>query len=95
MYKSLKEKPETANAGSRWSEEEINTMIAEIKDGKSHNEIATIHKRTFGSIISKLLSIAEQLINSDEPITVDEASKKIKLPVADINEYINKISKQK
>ena len=85
MYKALKEKPETANAGSRWTDEEIKTMFSEIKDGKSHNEIATLHKRTLGSIIGKLLSSAEQSINSNM-LDVEEASNKIKLPVADINE---------
>jgi len=88
--KALKEKPETANAGSRWTDDEVNLMLSEIKNGKTHNEIATIHKRTFGSIIGKLLSVAEQLINSDKPISVEDASKKIKLPIADINEHLIK-----
>ena len=88
--KALKENPETANAGSRWSDDEVKLMLSELKDGKNHNEIATLHKRTFGSIIGKLLSIAETGINSNL-LDVEEASKKIKLPIADINEHMIKM----
>ena len=73
--KALKEKPETANAGSRWSEDEVKTLLNEIKDKKNMTDIATNHKRTLGSIIGKLLSIAEQLIN-DDGLDVTTASKK-------------------
>jgi len=87
--KALKENPVTANAGTRWSDEEIKTMLTEIKDGKSMTDIATTHKRTFGSIIGKLLSIAEQLLSTGA-MDIDEVSKKVNLPIADINEYIIK-----
>jgi ATP-dependent DNA helicase PIF1 len=88
--KALKEKPETANAGSRWSEDEVKTLLNEIKDKKNMTDIATNHKRTLGSIIGKLLSIAEQLINEDN-MNINDASKKVNLPVADINEHLLKV----
>jgi len=88
--KALKEKPETANAGSRWSEDEVKTLLNEIKDKKNMTDIATNHKRTLGSIIGKLLSIAEQLIN-DDGLDVTAASKKVNLPIADINEHLLKM----
>ena len=87
--KALKENPETANAGSRWSDDEVKLMLSEIKDGKTMKEIAIIHKRTIGSIIGKLLNIAEQLINSNA-LDLDEISKKVNLPIADINDYLIK-----
>ena len=87
--KALKEKPETANAGSRWSDEEIKNMLDKIKEGKDLKDIATTHKRTFGSIVGKLLTIAEQLVTLGV-LTLEEVSKKVNLPIADINEYINK-----
>jgi ATP-dependent DNA helicase PIF1 len=88
--KALKEKPETANAGSRWSEDEVNTLLNEIKNKKNMTEIATNHKRTLGSIIGKLLSIAEQLINEDN-MDINDASKKVNLPIADIKEHLLKV----
>ena len=88
--KALKENPETANAGSRWSGDEVTIMLNELKEGKSHNEIATLHKRTYGSIIGKLLNIAEMGINS-KMLTIEETSEKIKLSIAEINEYMNKM----
>lgn len=88
--KALKENPETANVGSRWSGDEVTLMLNELKEGKSHNEIATLHKRTRGSIIGKLLNIAEMGINS-KMLTIEETSEKIKLSIAEINDYMNKM----
>jgi len=87
--KALKEKPETSNAGTRWSDEEIKTLLNEIKDNINMTEIATIHKRTLGSIIGKLLHISEQLIS--EGIDIDTISKKVNLPISDINDHLNKM----
>ena len=76
--KALKEKPETANTGSRWSEDEIKTLLNEIEKKISIKDIALIHKRTSGSINNKLLNIAEQLINHDK-IDPEVVSKKVNL----------------
>lgn len=87
--KALKEKPETSNIGTRWSEEEVKTLLDEIKGNINITEIAAIHKRTIGSINSKLLHISEQLIN--DGLDLETISKKVNLPIADINEHLNKI----
>lgn len=88
--KALKEKPETANTGSRWSEDEIKTLLNEIEKNLTIKEIALIHKRTSGSIISKLLNIAEQLINTDK-LDIEVVSKKVKLSVEEINQHLLKM----
>lgn len=87
--KLLKEKPETANVGMRWSNDEITTLLDEIKNNTNMIEIAHNHKRTVGSITSKLLNIAEQLIN--EGSSIDDVSKKVNLSVVDINQHLLKI----
>jgi len=90
MYQNiqkLRENPETSNAGKKWTEEEVNELLYEIKT-KSFSEVATIHKRTEGSIKSKLLAIALSLIN--KKMLIDEISNIVKLSSESIVEYANK-----
>lgn len=87
--KALKEKPETSNAGTRWSDEEVKTLLDEIKDNINMTEIAIIHKRTIGSIIGKLLHISEQFMT--EGLDIEIISKRVNLPIGDINDHLNKI----
>jgi hypothetical protein len=49
------------NMGKPWMKEEIDQLLSEIKDGKSHKQIAIIHKRTIGSILSILKRVAANL----------------------------------
>ena len=88
--KALKEKPETANVGMRWSEDEIKTLLNEIENNTNMTAIAINHKRTLGSITSKLLNIAEQLINNDG-LDINNVSKKVNLSIEDINEHLLKM----
>jgi len=95
MYQNiqkLRENPETSNAGKKWTEEEVNELLYEIKS-KSFSEVASIHKRTEGSIKSKLLSIALSLIN--KKMLIDEISNIVKLSSESIVEYANKHSDKK
>ena len=96
--KALKEKPETANAGLRWSDDEIKELLSKVENNVNLTEIANTHKRTLNSIIGKLLNIAEKLINEDE-LDIKIVSKKVNLPIEDITVYLaknkNKITKKK
>lgn len=87
--KLLKENPETANVGMRWSNDEIKTLLNETENHTSIAEIASNHKRTIGSITSKLFNIAEQLINNDG-LDINSVSKKVNLSIDDINQYLLK-----
>ena len=49
------------NMGKPWKKEEIDQLLSEIKDGKVHKEIAIIHKRTIGGILSILKRVAVNL----------------------------------
>ena len=88
--KALKEKPETANAGLRWSDEEVKELLSKAEKNVNLTEIANIHKRTLNSIIGKLLNIAEKLINKDKQ-DIDSVSKKLNLPIENINNHLTKI----
>jgi ATP-dependent DNA helicase PIF1 len=88
--KALKEKPETANVGMRWTDDEVKTLLNETENNINITVIANNHKRTLGSITSKLLNIAEQLINNDE-LDITIVSKKVNLPIEDINQHLLKM----
>ena len=83
---ALKEKPETAKTGSRWSLEENNQLLESIKNKDSFKSIALKHQRTEGSINSKLLSIAYKFIEDGKDIK--EVSKWVNKSEEEINEYI-------
>ena len=90
MYQNiqkLRENPETSNIGKRWTEDEINELLNNIKT-LSFDEVALIHKRTVGSIKSKLLSIAMSLIN--KKMLIDEITKIVKLSKESIEDYVKK-----
>lgn len=87
--KLLKEKPETANAGLRWSDDEIKELLSKVENNMNITEIANIHKRTLNSIIGKLLNIAEKLIKEDK-LDIEIVSKKINLPIKDIEQHLLK-----
>ena len=71
MYKAAIEKhPELINIGKKWSAKEEETLLACIKEGKSHASISVDFKRTTGSITSRLRELAVRYYNDDEPIQI-------------------------
>ncbi len=85
----LKENPDTENIGTKWTEDEINNLLNEIKENISFNDIALKHKRTLGSIKGKLYNIAEHYINQKK-MNVNDVSKIVNIPVIKINDYLLK-----
>jgi hypothetical protein len=55
----------------RWTKMEEDQLIDEIIMGKSHNEIANIHRRTLASIIGRLYAIAINLIKQNKTTISD------------------------
>jgi hypothetical protein len=69
--KKLKEgNPEKfANLGKPWADEEVVQLLTEIQKNLTHSEIAEIHKRSIGSILSRIKSIATDYhFNDNRPI---------------------------
>lgn len=88
----LKENPDTANIGKKWSDEEISELLKQIKDNVDLNTIAVLHKRTVGSITSKLLQIAYKyvMVNNQD---LNKVSKLVNISISDINTFISKSEK--
>jgi len=85
----LRENPETENAGKKWSEDEMNTLIKEIQKNVSIDDIAKIHKRTPSSITGKLLSMALSFI-TQKNMDINDVSKIVNLSVKSIQDYMEK-----
>jgi ATP-dependent exoDNAse (exonuclease V) alpha subunit len=96
MYQNivkLRENPDTANIGKKWSEDEINELLTEIKKNTSLKEIALLHKRTESSIKGKLFSIAISLIK--KKMSLEEVSKIVNINSELITEHMNKYPDKK
>jgi len=58
-----------ANLGKPWADEEVVQLLTEIQKNLTHAEIAEIHKRTTGSVLQRLKSIAADYhFNDNRPI---------------------------
>ena len=77
------------NMGKLWKKEEDLQLLSEIKENKPHNEIARLHKRTVGSIISKLRAISAEL-HLDEKKTIQECMQITGLDITDILDAIDR-----
>jgi hypothetical protein len=89
--KNLKEQnPERyANVGKLWKDEDVIELLSNVQKGLTHPQIAETHKRTAGSIISKLKEIAaDYYFNDERPI--NEIKKYTGLSVEAISEAISK-----
>lgn len=87
--KAIKENPDTENHGKKWTTEETNELLKEIKDDISFKDIALIHKRTMGSVRGKLFQIAEYLMNHKN-MPIDKVSETIGLSVDVIMDHFLK-----
>lgn len=63
--KQLKEQPETAAVGNRWTPEEEAQLVDSLGNGKDIDDIANEHKRTSGGIKSRMREIAVRMIESE------------------------------
>jgi len=95
MYQNilkLKENPETSNLGKRWTDEDVTQLLLQRKNDMSLEDIAKSHKRTYGSIKSKLLHYAVSLLDKK---SIEEASEIVKLSVSSIKEHMDKENNKK
>jgi DNA-directed RNA polymerase specialized sigma24 family protein len=63
--KQLKEQPETAAVGNRWTPEEEAQLIDALGNNKDVEEIAKDHRRTLGGIKSRMREIAVRMVEAD------------------------------
>lgn len=82
-----RENPETSRAGLKWEQEEDDALIDKINEGSSYADIAKQLQRTEGSIKTRLIIRALNLVEEDHSITLEDAAAKYKINVQDIQLY--------
>ena len=96
VIKELKNQPETSNAGSRWSDEENEQLLEELKNNKSYEDIAKDHKRTITAIKAHIICyVIFPIYNINEiESNIDEISEKYNIEPEIISRYIKKTNKE-
>lgn len=83
--------PETARAGLKWSQDEDTSLIDEIKDGNTIEEIAKKLQRTDGSIKTRLIIKAIQYYSENlNTINRDDVASLYGITDEDIKNYEDK-----
>ena len=68
-----RENPETSRAGLKWEQDEDDALIDKINEGITYSEIAKQLQRTEGSIKTRLIIRALNLVEEDHSITLEDA----------------------
>ncbi len=94
--KELKIKEETSNVGKKWTIEEDEKLVQEIKDKKSYEEIALEHKRTITGIKSRVISniiypLYKDVDEEQQEINIQEISTEYKIDDWMIIKYMKKM----
>lgn len=89
MLKVQRENEETARAGLKWEQPEIDQLMAMVSDKVSITDIAKSLQRTEGSIRTRLILNGITRMDCDN-LTLDEVSEYINIPVDDIRDYLDK-----
>jgi hypothetical protein len=82
-----RENPETSRAGLKWEQDEDDALIDKINEGISYADIAKQLQRTEGSIKTRLIIRALNLVEEDHSITLEDAATKYKITIQDIQLY--------
>ena len=84
--KILREQPETARTGLKWTEDESQELMKHINDGMSLEDIANTHKRTVGGVKNRIMTNALNIMK-EKKISLDEVSKLVNISVFDLQNY--------
>jgi hypothetical protein len=82
-----RENPETSRAGLKWEQDEDDALVDKINEGTSYADIAKQLQRTEGSIKTRLIIRALNLVEEDHSITIEDAAAKYKINIQDIQLY--------
>jgi len=83
----------TDNAGTSWSLDEENHLIANVQSNKSWNDIAVYHRRTVCAVQSRLKHIAFKMVQNGA--SVDYVASQLCQTTSQINQAIDWSMKQK
>lgn len=71
---ALREQPDTARAGVKWTEEENNQLMKEVMDGMDLDEVAMKHQRTITGVKSRVMTNTLTMMK-DRDLTLQDVAK--------------------
>lgn len=83
---ALRENPDTAHAGMKWTEEEDVELMNHATSNMDVEYIAKVHKRTITAVKSRIMSNALSLMETNG-MTLDEISKHVHIPLEELQEH--------
>ena len=82
----LREQPETARTGIKWTEEESQELMNRHNDGMSLEDIAKTHQRTLIGVKNRIMANALNIMK-EKRMSLDEVSKLVNISVFDLENY--------
>jgi len=89
----LREQPETARAGLKWTEDENDQLMKDVMDGMDFNEVAKKYQRTLIGIKSRVMTNALTMMN-DRDLTIQDVAKLVHISEDEI-EYFRQTQEYK
>lgn len=89
MLEEQRKNPETARAGVKWDDEEVENLLSQVKNDVSLEEIAKELQRTVGSLKTRLITYA---LNEMKSRPLEEVAEELRLNPKDVTEYERKRS---
>jgi len=83
----LRNNPETSRAGSIWLNDEDDQLFEEINNKISIEDIAKIHKRSIGSIKTRLML---HIMSLDEDASIEETCARMNIDIDEFNKFKEK-----
>jgi hypothetical protein len=80
---ALREQPETARAGVKWTEEENDQLMKEVMDGIDLEEVAKKHQRTVTGIKSRVMTNALTMMN-ERDLSLQDVAKLVHISIEDM-----------
>lgn len=89
MLQTQRLTPETSRAGMKWEQDEEEQLLRMVDQGVERAEIASTLKRSEGSIKTRLVIYAINKMDNQN-MTVDDASKSVRISPEDVTEYLER-----
>lgn len=82
----LREQPETARVGVKWTEAENEQVMKEVMDGMDLDDVAKKHQRTVTGVKSRVMTNALTMM-TDRDLTLQDVAKLVHISVEDLENY--------
>ena len=97
-FASMRENPETSNAGMKWTKEEDDELMKCVYEQMSYDDISKHHKRSVGAIKCRVMKNALDFMEEKE-LSLEQVAENLHISLGDLQNYKDledaKLSKKK